>query len=106
MKKVLLTTLTLFALTAQANSLDSSHNWNDGSSNAFKFAIKAAETGYKANLAVDMAWRDTGKMIKKAKKLHKAGKNAAAIALANKAHRQTVNATAQTALARTVRPRL
>ncbi|MBW5290853.1 MAG: hypothetical protein Rsou_1170 [Candidatus Ruthia sp. Asou_11_S2] len=106
MKKILLTTLTLFALTVQANSLDSSHNWNNGSSDSFKSAIKAAETGYKANLAVNMAWRDTGKMIKKAKKLHKAGKNAAAVALANKAHKQTINATAQTALAKTAGPRL
>ncbi len=106
MKKVLLTTLTLCALTVQANSLDSSHNWNNGSSDAFKSAIKAAETGYKANLAVNMAWRDTGKMIKKAKELYKAGKNAAAVALANKAHKQTINATEQTALAKTAGPRL
>lgn len=105
MKKVLLTTLTLFALTVQADFLDGSHNWNNGSSDSFKSAIKAAQTGYEANLAVNMAWRDTGKMIKKAKKLYKAGKNIAAITLANKAHKQTINATVQTALAKTAGPR-
>jgi hypothetical protein len=104
MKKLLLTTAAVFALTVQAGSL-SIHNWNNGSSNSFKFAIKAAETGYKANLAVNMAWRDTRKMITEAKKLHKAGKNVAAIALANKAHKQTVNATAQTALVESAGPR-
>jgi hypothetical protein len=100
MKKLLLTTtLAVFALTVQAGSS------SNGYSNSFKSAIKAAETGYKANLAVNMAWRDTRKMITKAKKLHKAGKNVAAIALANKAHKQTVNATAQTALAESAGPR-
>jgi len=101
MKKLLLTTMAVFALTVQAGSLSSVHNQN----NSFKSAIKAAETGYKANLAVNMAWRDTRKMITEAKKLHKAGKNVAAIALANKAHKQTVNATAQTALTESAGPR-
>ncbi len=105
MKKLLLTTTAVFALTVQAGSSSSVHNWNSGYSNSFKSAIKAAETGYKANLAVNMAWRDTRKMITEAKKLHKAGKNVAAIALANKAHKQTVNATAQTALAESAGPR-
>ena len=93
--------MAVFALTVQAGSLSSVHNQN----NSFKSAIKAAETGYKANLAVNMAWRDTRKMITEAKKLHKAGKNVAAIALANKAHKQTVNATAQTALTESAGPR-
>mgnify|MGYP001591892377 FL=1 len=105
MKKLLITTLSVFALTAQAGFMDGAHNWNNGSSNPFKSAIKAAETGYKANLAVNMAWRDTGKMIKEAKKLNAAGKTAAAVALANKAHHQSVNATAQTALAASAGPR-
>ncbi|CAC9587775.1 Cytochrome c oxidase subunit CcoP [uncultured Candidatus Thioglobus sp.] len=104
MKKLLIIALSVFALTAQADFLDGPHNWNNGSSDSFKSAIKAAETGYKANLAVDMAWRDTGKMIKEAKKLHAAGKTAAAVALANKAHTQTVNATAQTPLAMSAGP--
>ncbi len=98
MKKLLLTTLTVFAFSAQADYLGSAHNWNTGSSDPFKAAIAAAETGYKANLAVNMAWRDTAKMIKEAKKLNATGKTAAAVALANKAHTQTVNATVQTAV--------
>jgi hypothetical protein len=51
-----------------------------------------------------MAWRDTGKMIKEAIKLQASGKTAAALALANKAHTQTVNATAQTPLAAAAGP--
>ena len=105
MKKVLLTTLTVFALSAQADFMGSSHNWNNGSSDPFKAAVSAAEAGYKANVAANMAWRDTGKMIKTAKKLHKAGKAVAAVAMANKAHRQTVNAKAQTALMGSAGPR-
>ncbi|ABL02525.1 hypothetical protein Rmag_0804 [Candidatus Ruthia magnifica str. Cm (Calyptogena magnifica)] len=105
MKKVLLTILILFALIVQADFLDDSHNWNNGSSGSFKSVIKAAETDYKVNLAANMAWRDTEKMIKKAKRLYKAGKNAAAISLANKAHKQIINAIAQTELAKTAGPR-
>ena len=105
MKKLLVTTLSVFALTAQAGFMDGSHNWNNGSSDPFKAAVAAAESGLAANLKAQMAWRDTGKMINEAKKLHKAGKTAAAVALANKAHRQTVNAVEQTALAASAGPR-
>ncbi len=104
MKRVLLIALVLFTLTALAGYMGSLYNWNNNS-NSFKYAIVAAEIGYKENLAVDMAWRDTGKMIKEAKKLYKSGKNVAAIILANKAHQQTVNATLQTILAKTAGPR-
>lgn len=104
MKKVLITVLSVFALTAQADFLGSAHNWNNGSSDSFKSAVKAAEAGYKANLAVNMAWRDTGKMIKEAKKLNATGKTAAAVALANKAYAQTANATAQAAIAGSAGP--
>jgi hypothetical protein len=99
MKKILILTLSVFALSAQAGSSYSSlHNWNNLSV-SFKSSINAAETGYKANLAVNMAWRDTGKMIKQAKKLNAAGKKAAAVVLAHQAYQQTVNATAQSMLA-------
>jgi len=64
MKKLLLTTLTVFAFSAQADYLDGAHNWNTGSSDPFKAAITAAETDYATALAASMAWRDTGKMIK------------------------------------------
>ena len=105
MKKILLTTLTVFAFSAQADYLGSGHNWNDGSSDPFKAAIAAAESGYAANLKAQMAWRDTAKMIKEAKKLQASGNSAAAIALANAAHTQTVNAAAQTANAISAGPR-
>ncbi len=104
MKKVLLIALVLFTLTALAGYMGSLYNWNNDS-NSFKSSIAVAETGYKENLAADMAWRDTGKMIKEAKKLYKSGKNVAAIILANKAHKQTVNATLQTIVAKTAGPR-
>ncbi|WP_428086158.1 hypothetical protein [Candidatus Thioglobus sp.] len=105
MKKVLIIALSVFTFaTAHANFATSSYNWNNSSADSFKSAVKAAETGYKANLAVNIAWRDTGKMIKEAKKLNAAGKTAAAVALANKAHAQTVNATAQAALAKSAGP--
>ena len=106
MKKILLTTtLTVFVLTAQADFLGSDHNWNNGSSDPYKTAITAAETDYATVLAARMAWRDTGKMIKEAKKLHKAGKVDVATALAKKAHKQAVNALAQAAVAGSAGPR-
>ncbi len=107
MKKLLFTILTVFALSAQAaDFLPSSHNWNSGSSgDAFSAAVSAAEADYAKALAANMAWRDTEKMIKEAKKLHKSGKVDAATALAKKAHKQAVNALAQAAVAGSAGPR-
>jgi len=105
MKKLLLTTLTVFAFSAQADYLGGSHNWNNGSSDPFKAALAAAESGYATNLKAKMAWRDTGKMIKEAKKLQASGNTASALALANKAHTQTVNAAEQTVGAGSAGPR-
>ena len=105
MKKLLVTTLSVLALSAQAGFMGSSHNWNNGSSDPFQAAISAAESGYATNLKAQMAWRDTEKMIKEAKKLHKAGKGSAAVAMANKALKQTQNAVAQAKLATSAGPR-
>jgi len=58
-------------------------------------AIAAAERAYKIALDEMYAWRDTGKLIKKAKKALKAGKDAEAIKLANKAKKQAEDAVAQ-----------
>ncbi len=58
-------------------------------------AIAAAEKAYKIALDEMYAWRDTGKIIKKAKKALKAGDDAKAIKLANKAKRQAEDAVAQ-----------
>jgi hypothetical protein len=106
MKKILLTTLTVFALSTQAaDFLPSAHNWNTGSSgDAFSAAIGAAEADYASALSANMAWRDTGAMIKEAKKLHKAGKVNAATALAKKAHTQAINALAQASVAGSAGP--
>ena len=58
-------------------------------------AIASAEAAYKVALDEMYAWRDTGKLIKKAKKALKAGKDADAIKLANKAKKQAEDAVAQ-----------
>lgn len=58
-------------------------------------AVASAEAAYKVALDELYAWRDTGKLIKKAKKALKAGKDADAIKLANKAKRQAEDAVAQ-----------
>lgn len=58
-------------------------------------AIKAAEHELAAAKAVDNVWRDTGKMIKKAKAAAKAGKYDKAYKLAELAKRQSINAVAQ-----------
>lgn len=105
MKKMLLTTFAVFSLAAQADYLGSSHNWNDGSSDPYKAAITAAESDHAKALAASMAWRDTGAMIKEAKKLKAAGKKDAALAMAKKAHMQAVNALAQAAVAGSAGPR-
>ncbi len=58
-------------------------------------AIAAAEAANKAAAAVGYEWRDTAKMIKKAKMLARKGKTAAAIKLARQAETQGHNAVAQ-----------
>ncbi len=51
-------------------------------------AIASAEAARKAAAEVGYEWRDTGKMIKEAKKLAAKGKNAEAIQLAKKAEEE------------------
>jgi hypothetical protein len=58
-------------------------------------AIAAAEAAQKAAAKVGYEWRDTGKMIKQAKKLAKEGKTADAIKLAKRAEEQGHDAVAQ-----------
>jgi len=65
---------------------------------SFDAIIAAAEANYKKALEVNMAWRDTGKMIKEAKKTKD-------IALAKAANKQAVNALAQAAVAGNASPR-
>jgi hypothetical protein len=91
MKKLLLTTLTVFAFSAQADFLPSSHNWNNGSSDPLKSAISSAKAENKKAKSVGFEWRDTGKMIKQAAKVG----GAKGIALANKAKAQAIDAQKQ-----------
>ena len=51
-------------------------------------AIAAAENAQKKAASVDGEWRDTGKIIKKAKAAQSKGDYAQAVKLANKAERQ------------------
>ncbi len=105
MKKILLTTLMLFAFSTQAYFVNEGHNWNSSASNPFKSIMAKTTAGYKEVLAANMAWRDTAKLIKAAKKANRAGKKTLALALAARAYKQVVNAQAQMQLAKTVAPR-
>ena len=67
-------------------------------SDSFADVIAAAEANYKRNLEQQMAWRDTGKMIKEAKKTQD-------VALAKKANTQAVNALRQASIAGSAGPR-
>ena len=58
-------------------------------------AISNAESARQAAIQVGYEWRDTAKLIKKAKELAKAGKTEQAMALAKKAEQQSLNAVAQ-----------
>jgi len=65
--------------------------------NSFKAAYDAAQAARKQAAAVGFEWRDTAKILKKAKKLAKAGRFDKAQALARKAQKQGELATAQAA---------
>ena len=79
-------------------SKDGKYNPVVAKSNSFADIVAAAEANYKKNLAQNSAWRDTGKMIKEAKKTKD-------VALAKKANTQAVNALKQASVALTAGPR-
>lgn len=68
-------------------------------------AIKAAEQELMKAKAVHNEWRDTGKMIKQAKKDEKAGKYDAAVKIADAAKRQSENALIQYEAQKNAQPR-
>jgi len=72
------------------SAMSSSHTAQDATA-----AIKAAENELMMAKAKRNEWRDTGKLIKKAKEADKAGKFDEAVKLADKATRQSQNALAQ-----------
>jgi hypothetical protein len=69
-------------------------------------AILAAEHELTRAKAKRNEWRDTGKMIKKAKEAAKAGKYAEAVKLADQAKRQSDNALAQYEAQKNAGPRM
>ena len=77
------------------------HNKNDVAS-----AIMAAEHETKRAKKNNYEWRDTGKIIKKAKKAMKKGDFDKAMKLANQAKRQSTNALAQYHEQKNAKPRL
>ncbi|MGD8926653.1 MAG: DUF4398 domain-containing protein [Thioalkalispiraceae bacterium] len=88
-----------FALGACASG-GPSYNKNDAAS-----AITAAEHELDRAKAKTYEWRDTGKMIKKAKSAMKDGDFDKAVKLANKAKRQSTHALAQYEEQKNVKPR-
>lgn len=69
-------------------------------------AIMAAEQANKKAKKVGFEWRDTGKIIKKAKAAAKDGEFDAAVKQANKAKKQAKNAMAQYKASKKARPRI
>jgi hypothetical protein len=92
MKKLLLTTLTVLAVSSvnAGEFMSSSSNWNNGN-NACATAISAAKAENKKAKKAGFEWRDTGKMMKAGKKA--GGKKC--LALASKAKAQALNAQQQ-----------
>ncbi len=76
-----------------------SYSQNDAQS-----AIAAAEQERQKAAKAGFEWRDTGKLIKKAKAALKKGDYATAVKLANKAKNQSVHALDQAQLAKTAGP--
>ncbi len=83
---------------AKKASTDPKYTPVEAKSNSFADVIAAAEANYKNNVAQNYAWRDTGKMIKEAKKTKD-------VALAKKANTQAVNALRQASEAEAAGPR-
>ena len=69
-------------------------------------AIKAAMAANGKTKKVNYEWRDTGKLLKKARKAKGKGKFDKAVKLANKAKRQAINAMAQYHEQKNVKPNL
>ena len=88
MKKLaLLAAAVALTLSACSSTPDTSFKETDASA-----AITAAETANSRAKKVNNEWRDTGKIIKSAKKAEKEGDFDKAVKLANKAKRQAENA--------------
>lgn len=89
------------ALVLSACGTQQKHNKNDAAS-----AIMAAEQANKKAKKAEFEWRDTGKIIKKAKKAAKEGEFDKAVKQANKAKKQAQMALKQAKAAKKARPRI
>lgn len=83
---------TVFAAAVLSFGIGSSASADD-----FTAAWEAAEAKRKEAAAVGYEWRDTGKMLKKAKEEAEAGNTEAAMKLVAKAHEESMDAVAQEA---------
>lgn len=102
MKKLaLLVAAIALTLSACGTSPETTHTTNDASA-----SISAAETANKQAKKVNYEWRDTGKIIKKAKKAQKDGNYSMAVKLADKAKRQAQQAYKQYLEQRNAKPKL
>lgn len=95
MKKILLTTTTVLALSmfsVQADLLAVEHNdfASSGSSSSYKSAVKAAKIEQKKAKKLGFEWRDIGKFLKTANKKYKKGDVKGALKLVNKAKTQAI----------------
>lgn len=99
MKKIAILAITA-ALSLAACAAGPTHSAQDANS-----AITAAEHELSRAAKVDYAWRDTGKMIKKAKEAEKKGEYDDAVKLANKAKMQSTIALRQHAEQMSAAPR-
>ncbi len=102
MKKLaLLVAAIALTLSACSSSPEVSHTKGDATA-----SITAAENANKRAKKVNYEWRDTGKIIKKAKKAQKDGNFDIAVKLADKAKRQAQNAYKQYLEQRNAKPNL
>lgn len=99
MKKLIIVAATAALMTACAAPAPT-HNLEQANA-----AIVAANAANGKAKKVNYEWRDTGKIIKKARKAKGAGDFDGAVKLANKAKRQAMNAYAQYEEQKNVKPR-
>ena len=98
MKKLIIIAATAVLMTACASA--PTHNLSQANS-----AIIAANAANGKAKKVNYEWRDTGKLLKKARKAKGKGEFDTAVKLANKAKRQAMNALAQYKEQKNVKPR-
>lgn len=100
------TIIKLAAASVIALSLVACQSAPTKSLNDANMALKSATKANGAAKKIYVEWRDTGKLLKKARKAKSKGDFDAAVKLAGKAERQAKNAIAQAKSQRNVKPRL